>query len=242
MAIGTTTPVSGSILTVNGTISGSGSGDLKFTGSNVGIGTVTAKNALLYVSTTGGTLNNVGAGDVYIQNDLEVDGIIYGDGSGLTNLSAVGWTDSGTFVVATTSTDNVGIGTASPDQRLKVEGSSAANMSAMVRNTNSLGLASVKVWNSANLGFEMVATGSGYAVPNIYGVLATSGESLSFGESDGTINLRVNPAGTVRFTPTDTPDTCNAGNEGSLYYDNSLNEFCDCDGLSWAQVDGGGAC
>lgn len=156
--------------------------------------------------------------------------------------SSGGWSDGGIFVTATTSTDNVGIGTASPDQRLKVEGSSSANVSTMVRNTSSSGLASVKVWNSANLGFEMVATGSGYAIPNTYGVLATAGESLSFGESDGTINMRINPAGTVRFTPTDTPDTCNAGTKGSLYYDNSLNELCDCDGSSWAQMDGGGAC
>lgn len=224
------------------------------TSNNVGIGTITA-GALLTVGSTGQvTVSSAGA--VATSSTVSVADDAYAAGwNGSTvvptknavydkieTLGAGYWTDAGVFTYLTTTTDNVGIGTVAPDQRLKVEGGSAANVSAMVRNSDSSGLASVKVWNSANLGFEMVATGSGYAIPSTYGVLATAGESLSFGESDGTINMRINPAGTVRFTPTDTPDTCNAGNEGSLYYDNSLNEFCDCDGSSWAQVDGGGAC
>lgn len=249
VAIGTTTPVAGYALTVLGGIAGTGgSAVTSFTGGNVGIGTTTA-GALLTIGTTGQT-TVTSAGVVSVPDDAYAAGwngstavptknAVYDK---IETLGAGYWTDAGVFTYLTTTTDNVGIGTVAPDQRLKVEGSSAANISTMVRNSNSSGLASVKVWNSANLGFEMVATGSGYAVPSTYGVLATAGESLSFGESDGTINMRINPAGTVRFTPTDTPDTCNAGNEGSLYYDNSLNEFCDCDGSSWAQVDGGGAC
>ena len=249
VAIGTTTPVAGYALTVLGGIAGTGgSAVTSFTGGNVGIGTTTA-GALLTIGTTGQT-TVTSAGVVSVPDDAYAAGwngstavptknAVYDK---IETLGAGYWTDAGVFTYLTTTTDNVGIGTVAPDQRLKVEGSSAANISTMVRNSNSSGLASVKVWNSANLGFEMVATGSGYAVPSTYGVLATAGESLSFGEADGTINMRINPAGTVRFTPTDTPDTCNAGNEGSLYYDNSLNEFCDCDGSSWAQVDGGGAC
>lgn len=243
VGIGTFTPVAGAALTVNGSIAGSGSGAMTITNGNVGIGTSTALSTLLFVSSTGGTVSSAGAGDVYIQNDLEVDGTVYmGSCSGAGCAGSSGWTDGGTQVILSTTTDSVGIGTSNPGVALDVNGSSAANISSRVKNTNSSGLASVKVYNSADLGFEMVATGSGYAVPSTYGVLATAGESLSFGESDGTINMRINPAGTVRFTPTDSPDTCNAGNEGSLYYDNSLNEFCDCDGSSWAQVDGGGAC
>ena len=46
----------------------------------------------------------------------------------------------------------------------------------------------------------------------------------------------------LTLTPSDAPPTCNAGAKGQLYYDDSLSELCDCDGSSWAQVDGGGAC
>ncbi len=45
---------------------------------NVGIG-MSVPVVLMHVW-MGGTLNNVGSGDIYIQNDLEVDGTIYGDG------------------------------------------------------------------------------------------------------------------------------------------------------------------
>ncbi|VAX35113.1 hypothetical protein MNBD_UNCLBAC01-2106, partial [hydrothermal vent metagenome] len=62
---------------------------------NVGIGISTPTGALQVVGDemrigVGGTVNTAtGAGDLYIQNDLEVDGILYGDGSGLTGLSGV---------------------------------------------------------------------------------------------------------------------------------------------------------
>lgn len=52
VAIGTTTPVSGAILTVNGTMAGSGSGPMAITNANVGIGTTTA-GSLLTVGSTG---------------------------------------------------------------------------------------------------------------------------------------------------------------------------------------------
>lgn len=44
------------------------------------------------------------------------------------------------------------------------------------------------------------------------------------------------------YYPTDTRMACNASRKGYTYYDDSLSELCDCDGSSWAQVDGGGAC
>jgi len=226
VAIGTTTPIGSNALTVVGGIASSGTsaGSLVLTEATAnGSNTVTVAAPSSLTGDRSCTLDD---------DSTPMDGCV----------TPSGWVDGGANMTLATSTDNVGIGTTAPDQRLKVEGSSTANVSMMVKNTNSAGIGSVKVQNSAGTGFEMVATGSGYAVANTYGVLATAGESLSFGESDGTINMRINPAGTVRFTPTDTPDTCDAGTEGSLYYDNSLNEFCDCDGSSWAQIDGGGAC
>ena len=47
---------------------------------------------------------------------------------------------------------------------------------------------------------------------------------------------------TLRLVPTDSPNTCNAAAKGNIYYDDGLSELCDCDGASWAQIDGGGAC
>jgi len=95
------------------------------------------------------------------------------------------------------STGNIGIGTALPGTALDVNGSSAANITTRTVNTNSSGLASFRVSNSAGNGFEMVATGSGYAVPNTFGPLVTAGQSLSFGESDGTINMTIDGNGNV---------------------------------------------
>ena len=68
-------------------------------------------------------------------------------------------------------------------------------------------------------------------------------------ESDGNVGIGDSTPGqkleitsVMRLTPTDSPGACTASQEGSLYYDDSLGELCDCDGSSWAQVDGGGAC
>src|SRR5439155_10304325 len=79
-----------------------------FTGGGVGIGTTatSASTALdvrgnpVKVWTGSGTdTNSTAAGELYVQGDLEVDGLIYGDGSQLTGLSAAGgWTDGGTTV------------------------------------------------------------------------------------------------------------------------------------------------
>lgn len=118
IAIGTTTPVSGAALTVLGTIAGSGSGPLSITNGNVGIGTFATPTVLLHVGNTAGSPTSVGANDVYIQNDLEVDGTIYGNGAGLTN--AAGWTDGTNVVYTTVAADKVGIGTSTPNRLLAI--------------------------------------------------------------------------------------------------------------------------
>lgn len=85
---------------------------------NIGLGTINPR-ALLHVG-TGGTLNNASTNDVYIQNDLEVDGTIYGDGSGITNLSSGGWVDGGNNVYQSSTADSVGIGTTTPTTTLEI--------------------------------------------------------------------------------------------------------------------------
>jgi hypothetical protein len=48
--------------------------------------------------------------------------------------------------------------------------------------------------------------------------------------------------GNVVLPPTNVPGTCDSSTKGGIYYDSSLAELCDCNGVSWGQVDGGGAC
>jgi hypothetical protein len=63
-------------------------------------------------------------GDVNVGTNLTLGGILTGDGSGLTNVNSDSglWAGAGTgSVYLSTSTDNVGIGTTSPDARLHLE-------------------------------------------------------------------------------------------------------------------------
>lgn len=48
--------------------------------------------------------------------------------------------------------------------------------------------------------------------------------------------------GAIKTEPTDNPQACNSHLKGGIYFDNSLNEPCYCDGASWKQFDGDGAC
>lgn len=54
-------------------------------------------------------------------------------------------------------------------------------------------------------------------------------------KSDGTVNT----TGIVHLKKTDAPASCNAATEGAIYYDNSNNIPCYCDGSSWTKVSGG---
>jgi hypothetical protein len=97
----------------------------------VGIGTFTPTGMMdirqdeVRIWTGAGTNTNAtSAGELYVEGDLEVDGTIYGDGSGITalpsGLAAGGWTDGGTNIYTTTTTDTVGIGTTTASSTLEV--------------------------------------------------------------------------------------------------------------------------
>ena len=117
-------------------------GGLTVMSGNVGIGTwspigqleVRGGSGATRIWTGAGTDTNATlAGELYVEGDLEVDGTIYGDGSGITGgtvLNAGGWTDGGTNVYQTTTTDLVGIGTTTPSTTLEIvkQGTSAPLM------------------------------------------------------------------------------------------------------------------
>ena len=112
-------------------------------------------------------------------------------------VTASGWVDGGASLSLATTTDSIAIGSTTPSNRLSIVGSSANNISMNVQNTDTTGLASVKVQNAEGIGFEMVSTGAGYTPASTMGVLATAGYTLSFGESDTTINMAIEGDGGV---------------------------------------------
>lgn len=68
-----------------------------------------------------GTLTNTsGESDLYVTGNLEVGGTIYGDGSGITNITSSQWTTTGSDIYYTTG--NVGVGTNAPTEALTVVG------------------------------------------------------------------------------------------------------------------------
>jgi hypothetical protein len=109
VGLGTTTPVGG-LMVMNGP---------------VGIGTWSPTTAGLEVRSLGPTkiwtgagtnTNATSGGELYVEGDIEVDGTIYGDGTGITGpvQNGGGWFDGGPNVFLSTTTDNVGIGTTTP--------------------------------------------------------------------------------------------------------------------------------
>lgn len=115
----------------------------------------------------------------------------------ISGLGAGGWTDAGAFVHTTTTTDNVGIGTSAPNQRVQLKESSAVNVSFESWNTNASGLASFRARNDTDKRAQLLCTGGSYAVPNLCGMLVTTGDSFAIAEEDGTINVMINGSGNV---------------------------------------------
>lgn len=93
---------------------------------NVGIGTTIPVSKLEVVGGdvrigTGVFDRASSADDLYVTGNLEVDGVIYGDGSGLTGLpSGSKWSD-GTGDDIYRATGNVGIGTTDPQKQLHID-------------------------------------------------------------------------------------------------------------------------
>lgn len=174
--------------------------------------------------------------------------------------SAVIESGAGANTLVVDSGSQVGIGTASPSGKLEVEGTSgvisyfnssddgavqlrfqtdsenrriiAGNQANTVKTQLLLEDDSVEFWGVSEPTAITVAipgTGSQLGVET---ATPATGASLDLAGS----------AAVLRLNPHDAPPTCASGLKGALYYDASLSELCDCDGSSWAQVDGGGAC
>lgn len=187
------------------------------TTDTVGIGTTTVADGILQIGGDnvaigiGGTNTTAtAAGELYVKGDLEVDGTITGDGSGITGLSAGGWTDNGTTVIPTTTTDSIAIGTTTPvsGSILTVNGTIAGGGSGPMAITN----ANVGIGTST-AGSLLVIGSTGQAAVTSSGVATLPTPNLT-GKIDIN-NVAVND------------DDC-SGEQGLLWYDStdSAFEFC----------------
>jgi hypothetical protein len=70
-----------------------------------------------------------------------------------------------------------------------------------------------------------------------------NGEDADFEvAANGGVVFNVDESGTIRLTPTDTPEACSAAIAGSLYFDLSLGELCICRTTTWKQITTGADC
>lgn len=250
VGMGTTSPRTGFDLGSNtlwvSNVSGPAGGIQSFAG-NVGIGTTTASELLAVGST--GQFKITSAG-VPTAPANAYDATSWNGSTRLTTEDAVrdkfeslssssGWTDGGTTLYNTTSTDNVGIGTTTAQELLTIR---SADSDILLGSTTNSAFTEIRFFDdSGNEAATFGKGGTSTATPSeLFFENITSGAPINFITSGSTTTFL--STGVTKVTPTDTPGTCNAGLEGGIYYDNSLNEFCDCDGSSWAQVDGGGGC
>ena len=186
---------------INWTTCGSGSSSqwttvtpgINYSGGNVGIGSATPGTTLDVAGTIRGTS--------FTLNGSNITSWPSGSGtvaSGTTNYEAVytGSTTVGSGIITDNGT-NIGIGTALPITQLEMRGSGSSFYGPQVTNTNSSGYAQFALYNSAGNGMLFFASGSGYAIPNTNGIFSSTGTSESFGKTNGTINVTIDPSGNV---------------------------------------------
>lgn len=95
-------------------------------------------------------------------------------------------------------------------------------------------------------GLALGVVGYSNSPGGIGGIFINEGGGLLLAANDASapdnLEFAVDAAGTVLLLPTDSPTACSGSLTGAIYFDASLNELCFCNGASWQQVDGGGAC
>ncbi|MCX6832242.1 MAG: hypothetical protein NT028_08945 [candidate division Zixibacteria bacterium] len=98
--------------------------------------------------------------------------------------SGSGWTDDGAAVRLTTITDNVGIGTSSPNARLEVKNSGNTGLAALIRNDNQANSSNPALWvetsgdAAAVLGVSPHKYGLHGSSANSYGVYGTGSKGV----------------------------------------------------------------
>jgi hypothetical protein len=156
---------------------------------NVAMGT-TAPKARLQVGAGLNTVSGAPAlsgNDALITGNLVVDGKIYGNGGGITNLgAATGWTVSGQNVY-TSLTGNVGIGSTAPRGKFDVQsdwsGVNAGNVLGLFTGYADAGRIVLRRANGA------MATPGAVAVNDVIGVIAARGFSTAFAHTSNNASI-----------------------------------------------------
>ena len=71
-------------------------------------------------------------------------------------------------------------------------------------------------------------------------VVDAASNSVGIGVTNPNAKLEVSSV--IKSTPTDAPGACDINTRGGMYYDDSMNEPCFCNGTEWRQFDGDGVC
>ena len=121
---------------------------------NMGVGTITPAAKLHVGTTSSAGLADLSSNSMLVKGNLEVDGKIYGDGSGLTNMA---WSMATGKVYTTNAADNVGIGSTSPLARLEIKGVGATSATSSLIVRNSAGSVKVQVQDDGNTGIGTTA-------------------------------------------------------------------------------------
>ena len=138
----------------------------------------------------------------HVEGNLNVTGIIYGDGSGISGLvaSSSSWNRSGTDVFLANTADNVGIGTTNPGYPLEVVGSTGVTpvqigaYGSGSQNIQSALQLERKNSNSPSNGISLEFLGQGGAYfGNIYGTYTESGSA-----GVGAVGLQTSDFGTLK--------------------------------------------
>ena len=160
---------------------------------------------------------------------------------------------AGADVYYDNTTDLVGIGVMEPTGKLEIVGGGGVN-ALRARSSagggyaagyfDATGIGTYGIWTNSDSYVGIRAySGSGTALEGVTdsGYAATfTGGNVGIGTTSPATMLEVSSV--IRSTPTDSPGSCNSSIEGAMYYDDSLNEPCFCNGTAWQQFDGGGGC
>ena len=228
--------------------------DLYYNGGNVGIGTATPSRLLHAFSPTaaGSAQILVEVGDaneswLEFKNSAADSWIV---GININEQFTIRDKDLGAERMMIDNNGLVGIGTSIPVARLHVLGTiddDTMRLESAVDNT------SLNLINTATGGGIWHITSSGGTSSYGQGKLVfadgaagsrmviDSAGNVGIGGATPTARLTVSN-GVMRLSPTDSPTACVANLKGGLYYRNSSDELCKCDGSTWLPVDGGGTC